>query len=331
MSNYIENDIIGERAIISENIKKSFQVFDFTLDMINIPDIYHMLIKILPKNETMFSKFDLETVIACETICASICHKINWDFLRRVIYIKTIKNIRWINPEYIKKIKAKEVEELLSDYDKTNRIRADERSKMLRDLGKSICKNEGNYTNIFFDKNMRMKNYDEMIDFFNRCKVFESDPESKKMQLLFQSLSDYPEFEKLNQYYMPTVDYHLIRCFLRRGIIHPVNQYAKDFIFNGDIERTESTIGALRNVCSDAINNLSVITSLNLKEVNRIEWWIGRTICTEGEPDCFLKSGAALWLKDNFNKCPYYDHCYAINYNKDYLIINEPTYKGNSY
>ena len=151
------------------------------------------------------------------------------------------------------------------------------------------------------------------------------------MQLLFQSLSDYTGFEKLSLYYKATIDYHLIRCFLRRGIIRPVTQYAKEFIFNMDIERREHTIGALRNVCADAINTLCWITSLDIKTVNRIEWWVGRTICAEGKPDCLLKSNNASWLKANFSKCPYYDHCYAIKYNNDFLDINEPTYKGNSY
>lgn len=331
MDNYTDKELINRRSILSENIRESFEVFDFTLDMLNIPKNYYTMAKLLPKDAVMFNDFDLETIIACETICATICHKINWDFLRKVVYDKTSNNIEWTKPEYLKKIKTEEVENLLSNYDKTDRIRGAERSKMLRSLGTSVYKKGKGYKGIFFNEDMSIKDYADISNFFKTCKSFANDPESKKMQLLFQSLSDYCGFEKLSQYYMPTIDYHLIRSFLRRGIIRPVNQYAKDFIFNIDIERREGTIGALRNICSNAINSLCLITSLDLKTVNRIEWWVGRTICTEDKPDCLLKRNTASWLKDNFNKCPYYDHCYAINYNKDYLSINEPTYKGNSY
>lgn len=331
MNKYKDNDVVTKKVKISENIKSSFEVFNLTLDMIDIPEIYKKLEVILPDNEVMFNEFDLEKIIACETICAAICHKINWDFLRKVVYEKTIKNNKWIYPKYLKDIKPQEVFDLLCEYTKKHRIKADERSCMLREIGMIMYKNNINYTDIFFDQDMKLKDYKDIVNFLKKCSVFAGDPEEKKLQLLMQSLSDYPKFKKLAEYYNPTIDYHLIRCFLRRGIIRPINKYGRDFIFDNEIERKEGTIGALRNVCSNAIKNLCIITSLNLKEINRIEWWIGRTVCTENKPDCLLKTKESSWLKNDFKRCPYYYNCYAINYNKDYLEINEPKYKGNSY
>ena len=331
MDKDIDNDVVNQKVKISPNIKSSFEVFDFTLDMVDIPQIYKKLENILPDNEVMFNNFDLEKIIACETICASICHKINWDFLRKVVYQKTVNDSKWVYPQYLKNIKSEEVFALLCKYTKKNRIRSKERSSMLREIGTVMYKSNINYTDIFFDQNMNLKQYKDIVIFFKRCSVFAGDPEEKKLQLLMQSLSDYPKFYNLERYYNTTVDYHLIRLFLRRGIIRPTNKYGENFIFNDKVERTEATVGALRNVCSKAIKNLCIITSLNLKKINRIEWWIGRTVCTENKPDCLLKRKESSWLKNDFKKCPYYYNCYANNYNKDYLEIKEPKYKGNSY
>lgn len=317
--------------MISENTKDGFEVFDFTLDMLELPNIYKNISILIPKKEVSFVEFDVETMIACEVICAAICHKINWDFLRKAIYLKTIDDISWLKNDRLKSISGSEIEAILSQYTKKERIHAEERAKMLRVFSEILYKQDMTYTAIFFTPKMKIKKYTSIINFFNQCSVFSSDPEGKKIQLLFQNLSDYPIFKELNMYYAPTIDYHLIRCFLRRGIIHPTNQYAKNFIINQDIERKESTMAGLRRVCSESIEKLCSITEIDLKTLNRIEWWIGRTICVENKPDCCLKNKDAEWLKSHFDRCPFYEHCYAAKYNKDYLYINEPTYTGKSY
>lgn len=320
-----------EEILISENLRNSFEVFEINIDMLNIDDIYYVLKAITPKVEIQYNQFDVEMLIGCETVCSAICHSINWDFLRKAVYKKTIENPIWITPEYLSNISVKEIESLLEGYEKVERIRATERSRLLRDLGRCMCNKKIDYTEIFFYDNFKIREYKDILACLKSFSAFSNDPEGKKIQLLLQCLSDYIGFETLNEYYRPTIDYHLLRVFLRRGIVFPTNQYAREFIFKEEIERKEVTIGALRNVCAVALQKLSTLTYVGLKEINRIEWWIGRTICKEGKPDCCLKSSEGKWLKDNFNKCPYFNHCIAGKYNRQYLMINEPTYKGNSY
>ena len=323
----MENDLY-----LSDNILNGFEAFEYTLDGMTYPKLYHHLYNLIPKADIKFDFFNRETLIACEIICAAICHKINWDFLRKAIYEKTIKQPEWIEPFNLATITVDEVFDILSEYEKKDRIMEQERCELLWDIGNSIMKFPGGYEEIFFeDSSKYLKDFNKICAFFKKCDVFVSDPQQKKLQLLFQSLSDYEEYKYLAKFYRPTIDYHLIRLFLRRGVVKPVTQLALEYVFNNEATRRENTIATLRKVCADSLDTLSWLTSLDLKDVNRIEWWIGRTICINGTPDCDLKSKESEWLKPYFAKCPYYECCYARQCDHKFLEISEPTYKGTSY
>lgn len=319
-------------SYISESVLNGFQSLEYTLDSIEYPTIYSKILSLLPKDEISFASFKCETLIACEIICASICHKINWDFLRKCVYKKTMINPEWVEPLYLSKITAGEVYQLLFEYEKKERIMEKERCEILHNVGESILAVSHNYENIFFYSDTKeIRDFIEIKTFFESCVAFSNDPQQKKMQLLFQTLSDYDDFKSLSQYYKPTIDYHLIRLYLRRGVVKPINQFAMEYIFNNEAARKENTVATLRKVCSDSLSMLSWITSFDLKSVNRIEWWIGRTICINGMPDCYLKSEKSTWLKSKFDKCPFYEKCYARQYDEKFLEISEPLYKGESY
>lgn len=315
---------------ISSSIIDGFTPLDYTFDMLDYEFIYKNILSSLPPNSILFDSFGLEKLIACETICAAICHQINWDYLRQVVYKKTLLNPEWVDVEYLASIKTSEIRNLFIDYEKKERVQEYDRTKMIRTIAKHLKKSKMSFSDIFI-KNGIARDYIDIELFFLNCNVFSKDPQHKKFQLLIQTLSDYSCFEYLSNYYKPTIDYHLIRLFLRRGIVRPHNKFAYQYILNQDTIRKENTIATLRSVCSKSLEELSWITSLNLKEVNRIEWWVGRSICTNDCPDCELEREDAKWLKKQFNKCPYYNTCYARNHDKNLLNINEPKYTGNSY
>jgi len=322
----------NKNLYLSDDILNGFQDLKYNLDIINYPDIYNKIYSILPKEEVSFIIFDREVLIACEIICASICHKINWNFLRKAIYEKTLKQSDWIRPDRLSKITVEEVYELLVDYDKKDRIMEKERHELLLDIGRNVIDFTHKFEDIFFDTlTGKIKNFNSIITFFEKCSAFSNDPQQKKMQLLLQSLSDYEDFEILGKFYKPTIDYHLIRLYLRRGIVTPTNKFAREYIFDSEKIRKENTVATLRKVCAKSLNTLSQITLLDLKIVNRIEWWIGRTICINGNPDCDLDLPTAQWVREKFDKCPFYESCYARQYNEKFLEISEPGYKGISY
>ena len=324
---YIRNEYDVDMSL---DITEDFLPLDYTFDMIDYEKIYNQILQQLPRNMISYEMFGLERMIACEVICSAICHKINWDYLRNRVYLKTLENPNWLDVSYLSTITSKEIKKLLVDYNKKERIRERERSRMIKTIAHQLIDNKLSFTEVFV-KNGAVRAYEEIEKFFLQCEVFANDPQQKKFQLLIQSMSDYRGFEMLSIYYKPAIDYHLIRLFLRRGIVRPRNRYAYQYIFNQDIIRKEKTIAALRKVCSKSLEDICWLTSLNLKIVNRIEWWVGRSVCINGTPDCYLKREDSKWLVGEFDKCPYYDTCYARKYDNRLLNIDEPKYYGNSY
>lgn len=315
---------------ISERITDEFDILQIPFIGCDFDVLYPQIARILPPEKIQFDKFGFEKSIACELVCASICHQMNWDILRQAVFNKTQNNITWVNGENLSNITALDIDEMLRDYNRPERIRAEERAKLLQEVGEMVCK-AGNYRNIFLDNNMNVLSYKEIRGRLLACTTFSQDPGEKKLQLLLQKLSNLKPLRSLRSYYKPAVDYHLIRCYLRRGLLFPKTQYAESFISNPSIQRKESTVGAVRKLCSEVMEQICWFTSLDTSTVNLIEWHIGRSICTQKNPDCFLDSNDASWLRTCFSRCPFYDSCIACQYKKNYLTIQEPTYGGTSY
>lgn len=320
-----------EKEYFQQEIDRKFEVAENSLEMVGFIELYNNLAKIIPPRNHTFNELNVEDAIACEVICASICHQINWDFLRKTILNYTISNPKWIYPKNIRHISTKSIQTLLESYNKPERIRAKERAKMLRSLGDVLYTRGYQYADIFFDNAGNVRNLKDILDFFKLSVVFTSDPEEKKIQLLLQNLSDYPRLSSLMNYYKPAIDYHIIRLYLRRGMIIPRNQEAIDYIFSTEKQRTEKTVAIIRRLCSDVFSLINWLTNIDLKTINSIEWWVGRSICTKDFADCNLNMPKTEWLHSHYSKCPFSESCYAFKYDQKYLTIIEPLYKGNSY
>lgn len=311
----------------SDAILKSFSGLEYTLDMLEFPEIYSKLLSVIPTKKINFEKFGVEGIIACEMICAAICHQLNWDVLREAMYKKANDSKLWIETDYLADISVGQVEDLLKSYEKKERIRANERASIIREIGTFMVENQMKFIDIFFENGM-LKSNKKIIETLLKINVFSEDCVQKKMRLLFQNLSDYKEFALLDEVFEPTIDYHIVRLYIRRGLVKPINYIGKDFLLQHKI-RKEKTMAALREVCSDALKEVCWITDLGVKEVNRIEWWIGRSVCVSGQPDCALLSQDTEWVRTCFDKCPYYKTCHTVNYGKSF--IDEPIYHGKSY
>jgi len=316
---------------VSINIIENFEIAENSLEMIHFHELYCNLARIIPHRNYSFDSIDLETAIACEVICAAICHQINWDFLRKVVLDQTICNPTWILPESIQQISAKDVYKLLVAYDKPERIRAEERAKMLRSLGKMLSKLKCHYSEMFIDRTGNLRDKKFIFSVLNSMSAFSGDPEEKKIQLLLQNLSDYPELSSLANYFKPAIDYHIMRLYLRRGLIIPQNQEAIAYLFSPEKQRKEKTVAAIRNLCSKVFKLINWLTKIDIKTINSIEWWIGRSVCKKKLADCNLSTPETEWLHLYYNKCPFCESCYAYKYNNKYLTLTEPRYNGSSY
>lgn len=219
---------------------------------------------------------------------------------------------------------------MLSGYNRSERIRAEERAGILRQVGR-LAIQHGGFSALFFKSNGVLAPEAQIRKAFLDCPVFSQDPEEKKFQLLLQKLSNYKPLSQLAIFCKPAIDYHLIRCFLRRGLIYWKNEFGKEYLRSVQTDRKESTVGALRSRCSDIVCELSEYTGLSISKINQIEWNIGRSVCIEGHPDCFLEREDSDWLHDKFKRCPFYNTCCATQFNSALLSIDEPRYTGRSY
>jgi hypothetical protein len=315
---------------LSRRVLSEFNV-EPQLVMCNFQQIYKKILPLLPPEKINFDILNIKTAVSCEFICAAICHKMNWDFLRQSVLIKTLSNPAWIMPTHLRLISSTEIGEMLAGYNKKERIRADERAAILRKIGQLAVENNCDFIDLIINKDKTLKDYSKVINTIKSCSIFSSDPVEKKLQLLIQKLANYKLFESLGNHCRPAIDYHLIRLFLRRGLITPKTEYARDYIMKLSSRRLEGTIAALRYLCSNIIENISKQTCLSINVINQIEWWVGRSICLSDFPDCHLEKNDSIWIKEKFDKCPFYEDCLAISGLDKYLILNEPNYTGTSY
>lgn len=334
--------LIDEEILYSEAIYNSFEELDFRL-VINqnqIEQMYNRINNIIPPEKVTFIELPLRHALICELVCAAICNNINWDFLRKVILEKSKKDIKWFNIEHLQNISAKEIDELFLNYSHIEKVDSKERSKLLRELAHTY--DNSGFESIFFDSNNNPKDYDGIRTSLLRCKVFSGDIIEKKIQLLIMKISKYDVFNSLAYKCKPTIDYHIIRTFTRRGYLIMKDNKSINFV-NGSTVHQEKTIAAVRKHCANIISNISKNTNLSILDINSIEWWIGRSICLENEPDCLLCKESSNWLKLDYNQCPFYNYCLA---NREYKQLNlfgqdeiginlksieSPNYNGNSF
>ncbi|MGN0245179.1 MAG: hypothetical protein ACI4DK_04320 [Lachnospiraceae bacterium] len=332
LNSELERNSENEKSVSteSEKILDSFETVSVPFLGCNFESVYPILASTIPEENTGFDKLGRDEGIVCEILSAAICHQMNWDYLREAIFKKAITNTAWLSPKGLLSITECEVEEMFELYPKRERIRAKERTEMLHKVGDWLAKYNC-VDEIFLDNTGRLLSKEAVRRNILMCSVFSNDPEEKKMQLLLQKLTYQNYYKGLSKYYEPAIDYHLIRGYIRRGLLRAKNSFAKDYINKMHIERKESTTAAIRSMCADIMLDICRYTNLDICVVNQIEWYIGRTICLHDNPDCFLECQESNWLKSKFDKCPFFDTCIARNYNHQLLKINEPSYKGSSY
>ena len=319
-----------QNQIISERLKKEFDVVVIPFLKCDFGYIYPILAEIIPREKVVFDSLGQNILIMSEIVCAAICHQMNWDYLRNALFSKLKEDSDWILPNRLIYIEEKEVAELFCSYNKPERVRAKERTTILREIGE-WAKTFTNISSIFLDSSGRLLPKDDVRKNLLMCNTFAMDAEEKKLQLLLQKLSSYKEFKGLTAYCQPAIDYHLIRSYLRRGLLFAKTEYAKGYIMNQSADRKDSTVAAVRHLCAELMLDICLYTDLDVNTINQIEWHIGRSICIQEKPDCNLEKSESQWLRPYFANCPFSSTCAAKCGNSKLMEMKEPAYKGSSY
>lgn len=317
--------------LVSESIKEGFSVYNIPFIGCDYEKVYPAVFSVLPKERVTFEDFDLDTRIMSEVVCAAICHQINWDFLREELLKYTEKNPAWLLPSNLAAIKANAIGAMLGSYHKAENVKADERAKILHSVGNWAGQYEA-ISDVFLDDGGKLKPKDEILQSLLACTAFSSDPEEKKMNLLLQKLETILALQGIGNYAKPAIDYHLLRFYLRRGLLFARTQKATDYVSNPDVERKESTVAGVRELVSQLLVQTARYTVMDIISVNLVDWHVARSVCTRECPDCNLSGQEAQWLKPLFERCPFYTTCMAKYHQSDKILsIVEPSYKGTSY
>ncbi len=331
---------VDEQNKYSKLVYDNYDEVNLGFAFSNVFKIYNEIIVCVPTEKINFTEISLNEALACELICAAICNNINWDYLRSAVYNKVINDRNWITISHLQNIGQSEIEEMFCSYEHPEKIDANSRAKLIRDLADSY-KSEG-FDKIFFYPDGTAKKYNDIRFELLKCNVFNSDAIEKKLQLLVMKVSKYDGFNELAYKCNPTIDYHIIRSFIRRGFLILKNNDSLDFV-NSDQMHQEKTIAAIRKHCANIIYKLSVYLKIDIATINSVEWWIGRSICTANEPDCFLSGKSSNWIKKSFGRCPFFDICLANNEYTQLIMwgdtkdkkslknVDSPKYKGLSF
>lgn len=330
--NVDENKASDRKSVqrISERLMDGFDYMSIPFLECDFDKVYPAISRIMPKESISFDLWGEDVMIMAEIVCAGICHQMNWDFLRTSIFLKLKDDSSWIYPANLTQIEEKDVLELFKLYNRPERIRAEERTHILKEIGR-WCQSFEKIEYIFKGKDGRILSNELVRKNLLKCEAFAKDPEGKKINLLLQKLSRFATYKCLARYSEPAIDYHLIRSFLRRGLIFAKKEYAREYLKNQSAERKETTIAAVRHLCSKLMQEICTYAEMDIVTINEIEWYIGRSVCLRDDPDCNLMKNESQWLRPYFSACPFCETCVAKCSNSELLKLNEPTYKGKSY
>ena len=242
----------------------------------------------------------------------SICHSINWEFLVGVL--KKKKKEGNFSAEGLKNISNEEMYDMLKDYDKPGRIKAEKRAGLLRDLCKVLIEKYDGSALKFLEA---CEN--KLSKFYKNIKVFQAykeDPLSKKTGALVMALFLNGVYHfKDPENFIPPIDYHITRLHIRNGSIILDENLLDKVIKQKPIILEEDT--EIRKKVMESVELILKESGRNFFELDYIEWDLGRRICKRENPLC--------------NECPLNRVCYAFNENKKFLGLLEPKFESSFY
>ncbi|WP_448577643.1 iron-sulfur cluster loop [Thermosphaera sp.] len=242
------------------------------------------------------------------------CYK-GADLLYRLGKMKLDEKPDFFNPEYLSKIKEKDVEEWLSIGD-ARPVDIELRTRLLRDLGEKLIKLYDGMVSTMLDASNNRLHGDGinpgLADLLRVFRAFE-DPVEKKSMLLAKFLYFRGLFKPIDKPYIP-VDNHLTRIALRTGMVVVSGRLWNNILNMKEVSLSDDIM--IRLIVREAYGLLSEKSGLSVWELDDHFWIHGRTICIRSEqPLC--------------EKCMFKGFCKARRNNA--FMVYEHTYYNTWY
>ncbi len=217
-----------------------------------------------------------------KTLFISVCHQMNWDVLQSAM-------AEWLLPDVGSRLEAlagttpRQISVLLQDYPKQGRVRAVERSRILRETARSLKEMlaaGGGLSRLL--RNPTLEGPSGFYETIASIPAFTGDPFDKKARVLAHDLHregimKFCDPENLK----PAVEYHLIRLYLRSGRVVPTSDAVRDELLGENRPARPRLVKLLRGAVDVAMRQTALYSGIDIATLNYLEWQIGRSICVE--------------------------------------------------
>jgi hypothetical protein len=260
----------------------------------------------------------------------SICHQINWDYLQSKLF-DAWKDLDFPISRSLSDVTARSVKAWLSDYARPERVRAEERAKILRETAESVAVlvNTGALERMV-SAPIRLEGPTGVNSIIRAIPVFQTDPHLKKLNVFVHEVFLEKVVQVLDpENLMPAIDYHLIRLYLRTGRVYPTAQEVAPFLLGEARNPRARLVQTLRAAVVEAARQTAFYADVDIATLNNIEWQLGRSICTREDPSCetALREGVLTTLRaTNDRGCPYAEFCRSRT-DSAYGYFSEPDFE----
>jgi hypothetical protein len=253
----------------------------FRIDLMRCHEAAQMLSNYRPK--AIVEPWTSEPIIdqlVFKTLFISICHQMNWDVLQSAL-------ARWMLPSAATRLgefaqtKAADISRILKDYPKQERVRAAERSAMLRDTAQALAQLlEPNGALHKLIASPMLEGGDGFYAVMKAIPAYTGDPLDKKARVLAHDLfrENILKFADPGNL-RPAVEYHIIRFYLRSGRVYPVNESVRQELIDPSLPARPRLVKMLRETVDEAMRQTAHYSGLDIATLNYVEWQLGRSVC----------------------------------------------------
>jgi len=281
------------------------------------------------------SKYPLSALVTFKVALVAICHQINWEFLESRLRPNLLSHADTDLASQLASIEPGQVAAWLGSYHRPERIRALERSLLLRDVGNELGRlGHRNALPLLTASQGQIEGPTGFLKQLDVFRAYREDPLKKKSYALIQELvRNHLAVFNDDRHIQPAIDYHVMRVYLRTGRVVPRFREVAAILSEGRRPRPR-LVKVLREAVAEAMRTTSFYAGLSVPEVNYIEWQIGRSVCATGKPLC-LDSRRKITIDPDIralgtSRCPYSVFCAAFREDK-WRQLQEPKFISRFY
>jgi len=276
---------------------------------------------------------DLDRALVVELVLATICHRINEDYLTRALARVLRETPNELSTEFLKHIDGDAVRRWLAgDRYSAEELHAEERAQLLRETFSALGDTRIAAVRHAITDGSPIE-LDALIESLGKLSAF-ADPMRKKTALFLHRLylGDYASNPAVARQVPFAVDYHITRLSLRLGWVSIDREMEEKSMHRLLMTREQDVI--LRSAVAHGLELLSDTLCVARPLLNYSLWQFGRNFCARFDPACRSRQlalfGPQTWFQVEHGLCVLGARCAAFQANRVAQVL-DPPHLGNAY